>query len=187
MAVLPIYVAPHPVLKKIAEKVEGDVTDALRGLMDDMLDTMYATYGIGLAAPQIGVSKRILVLDIKQQTDEDGKQVRKGVPQFFINPEIIWASEEINIYNEGCLSVPDQYEEVERPKKVRVTYLDYHGTAREIEADGLLATCLQHEIDHLNGILFVDHLSTLKRDMILRKVKKWAKENADDMDATYIL
>lgn len=184
MAVLPIYVAPHPVLKKVAEPVSG-VTDDLRKLMDDMVETMYAAHGIGLAAPQVGVSKRILVLDIHQR-DEDGNHI-KGEPMFFVNPEITWESEEQNVYNEGCLSVPDQFAEVERPEKVKVRYLDYHGAAHEIEADGLLATCLQHEMDHLNGILFVDHLSTLKRDMILRKVKKWAKENAADIDETHVL
>ncbi len=187
MAVLPIYVAPHPVLKKVAEPVTGPVTEDLRRFMDDMLETMYATHGIGLAAPQVGVSKRILVLDVKQRQEEGAETVTKGQAQFFVNPEIAWASEELNVYNEGCLSVPDQYSDVERPKQVRVKFLDYHGQPQEIEADGLLATCLQHEIDHLDGILFVDHLSTLKRDMLLRKVKKWAKENAEDVAEHYVL
>jgi peptide deformylase len=187
MAVLPIYVAPHPVLKKVAEPVAGGVTDELRKLMDDMLDTMYAAHGIGLAAPQVGVSKRILVLDIKQREAKEGEEPSRGEPLFFINPEVTWESEEQNVYNEGCLSVPDQYAEVERPKKVKIKFLDYHGKEREIEADGLLATCLQHEIDHLDGVLFVDHLSTLKRDMILRKVKKWAKENEGDIGLTHVL
>lgn len=182
MAVLPIYVAPHPVLKKIAEPVADGVTDELRRLMDDMLETMYASKGIGLAAPQVGVSQRILVMDIEQ--GEDGE---KGQPQFFVNPEITWSSEELNVYNEGCLSVPGQYAEVERPEKIRVKYLDYDGKEKEIEADGLLATCLQHEMDHLNGILFVDHLSTLKRDMLMRKLKKWTRENAEDIEKTHVL
>ncbi len=183
MAILPIYVAPHPVLKKVAEKVTGGVTDELRKLMDDMLETMYAAPGIGLAAPQVGVSKRLLVLDLTPRADETSK----GNPQFFVNPEITWVSEELNIYNEGCLSVPEQYAEVERPEKIRLKFMDYHGKEQEIEVDGLLATCLQHEIDHLDGVLFVDHISTLKRDMIMRKVKKWAKENADDIDETHVL
>lgn len=182
MAVLPIYVAPHPVLKKIAEPVAGGVTDELRRLMDDMLETMYAAKGIGLAAPQVGVSKRILVMDIEQ--GEDGE---KGTPRFFVNPEITWSSAEINTYNEGCLSVPGQYAEVERPEKVRVSYLDYDGKEKEIEADGLLATCLQHEMDHLDGVLFVDHLSTLKRDMLMRKLKKWTRDNAEDIEKTHVL
>jgi peptide deformylase len=181
MAVLPIYVAPHPVLKKIAEPVAG-VTDELRRLMDDMLETMYASKGIGLAAPQVGVSQRILVMDIEQ--GEDGG---KGNPRFFVNPEITWSSEELNVYNEGCLSVPGQYAEVARPEKVRVKYLDYDGQKKEVDADGLLATCLQHEIDHLDGVLFVDHLSTLKRDMLMRKLKKWTRENAEDIEKTHVL
>ena len=182
MAVLPIYVAPHPVLKKVAEPVAGGVTDEIRTLIDDMFDTMYAAPGIGLAAPQVGVSQRILVLDV-EQPDEGGK----GKPMCFVNPEITWSSEEINVYQEGCLSVPGQFADVERPEKVRVKYLDYDGKEQEMEMDGLLATCIQHEMDHLNGILFVDHLSTLKRDMLLRKVKKWAKENAEDIAESHIL
>ncbi|MEZ0226145.1 MAG: peptide deformylase [Alphaproteobacteria bacterium] len=193
MAVLPIYVAPHPVLKKIAEPVK-EVTDELRKLMDDMLETMYEAPGIGLAAPQVGVSKRILVLDVDQPKNDDEEpddglpKVRKpGKPQFFVNPEITWESEEKNIYDEGCLSLPGQYADVERPKKVKVKFLDYHGKAQEIECDGLLATCIQHEMDHLNGILFVDHLSTLKRDIVMRKLKKWTKENAEDIQASHVL
>ncbi len=187
MTVLRIYVAPHPVLKKIADPVTAGVTDDLRKLMDDMLDTMYATQGIGLAAPQVGVSKRILVLDVEQGAEGENGLATRGKPRCFVNPEILWTSEEQNIYNEGCLSVPGQYAEVERPEKVRVKYLDYDGTPQEIEADGLLATCLQHEMDHLNGILFVDHLSTLKRDMLLRKLKKWTKEFAEDIEKTHVL
>lgn len=188
MAVLPIYVAPHPVLKKVAEPVVGGVTDELRKFMDDMLDTMYFARGIGLAAPQVGVSTRIIVMDIDQgeEEDEDGN-ITKGKAQFFVNPEIIWSSEEVRPYNEGCLSVPGQYADVERPSQVKLKYLDYHGKEHTIDCDGLLSTCIQHEMDHLNGILFVDHLSTLKRDMLLRKVKKWAKDNADDIQTTHVL
>ena len=187
MAILPIYVAPHPVLKKIADAVEGCVTDEHRKLMDDMLDTMYATHGIGLAAPQVGESLRILVLDVAQKGDIDEGTHEKGTPMFFVNPEITWTSDEQNIYNEGCLSVPGQYAEVERPEKCRVKFLDYDGNEQEVEMEGLLATCIQHEMDHLNGILFIDHLSTLKRDMLMRKLKKWTKMNADDIAETHVL
>lgn len=187
MAVLPIYVAPHPVLKKIAEPVSG-VTDELRKLMDDMLDTMYSARGIGLAAPQVGVSKRVIVMDIDQPDSDDPEAApQKGKPRFFVNPEIVWSSDEQNVYNEGCLSVPGQYAEVERPEKVKVKFLDYDGTEKTIDCDGLLATCIQHEMDHLNGILFVDHLSTLKRDMLLRKLKKWTKENAEELQKSHVL
>jgi peptide deformylase len=184
MAVLPIYVAPHPVLKKVAEPVTGGVTDKLRKLMDDMVETMYAAHGIGLAAPQVGQSLRVIVMDIDQREAEDGA---KGRPRYFVNPEITWTSDEQNTYNEGCLSVPDQFAEVERPRKVKLKYIDYDGKTVEEEADGLFATCIQHEIDHLNGVLFVDHLSTLKRDMLLRKVRKWVRDNADEASATHVL
>jgi peptide deformylase len=126
--------------------------------------------GIGLAAPQIALSKRLLVLDVEQD-DETGH----GNPQVFANPEILWSSDDPNIYNEGCLSIPGHYAEIERPKIIRVKYLDYDGKQQEIEADGLLATCLQHEIDHLDGVLFIDYLSTLKRNMIIKKMKKSKK------------
>lgn len=188
MAVLKIYVAPDPVLKKKAEPVTGGVTDDLRKLMDDMLETMYATDGIGLAAPQVGVSKRILVLDIDQpKTPDLPPEERRSKPQCFVNPEIVWSSEDLRVYNEGCLSVPGQYADVTRPDKIRVKYLDYNGKEQEIEADGLLATCLQHEMDHLNGILFVDHLSTLKRDILMRKLKKYTKEYAEDLEKSHVL
>ena len=189
MAILQIYVAPHPVLKKKAAPVAGGVTDDLRRLMDDMLETMYASDGIGLAAPQVGVSKRILVLDIDQPRGpaEVPVEQKRGRPQYFVNPEIIWSSEDLRIYNEGCLSVPGQYADVTRPDKIRVKFLDYDGKAQEIEADGLLATALQHEMDHLDGILFVDHLSTLKRDIVMRKLKKFTKENEEDLARSHIL
>lgn len=186
MTVLRIYVAPHPVLKKKADPVEK-VTAEDRKLMDDMLDTMYATDGIGLAAPQVGVSKRILVLDIDQPRDEDDWTKRKTKPMCFVNPEITWESEDLRVYNEGCLSVPGQYAEVTRPDKIKIKYLDYDGKARELEAEGLLATCLQHEMDHLNGILFVDHLSTLKKDILMRKLKKFTKENAEEMAESHVV
>lgn len=188
MATLQIYVAPHPVLKKIADLVSGGVTDDLRRLMDDMLETMYASDGIGLAAPQVGVSKRVIVMDIDQKRGEfENPLEKKGAPRFFVNPEIVWSSDDISSYNEGCLSVPGQYADVERPAKIRARFLDYDGTEKEIEADGLLATCLQHEMDHLNGILFVDHLSTLKRDMLLRKLKKFTRENAEDFAQSHVI
>ena len=164
MAILPILVAPDPRLKAKAVKVEA-IDDTIRTLMDDMLETMYEAPGIGLAAPQVGVSKRVVVLDVAGKDDPPA-------PMVFANPEVIWESEERNTYEEGCLSVPKQYAEVERPATVKVRFLDRDGVQHEIEADSLLATCIQHEIDHLNGTLFIDHLSSLKRNMILHKLKK---------------
>lgn len=197
MAVLPIYVVPQPVLKKSAAVVES-ITPEIRQLVDDMVDTMYAARGIGLAAPQVGVSQRVVVMDVDQRRpdgsdhdedgdDEDDTPLEKGKVQVFINPEVVWESDELNTYEEGCLSIPGQYAPVERPKMVRVKYMDLDGKAQEIEADGLLATCLQHEIDHINGILFTDHLSSLKRDMLLRKLKKHIRENPEFFDGTHIL
>ncbi|MAU41042.1 MAG: peptide deformylase [Kordiimonas sp.] len=168
MAILPILTAPDPRLKTVSSPVDT-VDDKLRQLMDDMCDTMYDAPGIGLAAIQVGVAKRVLVIDLQE---EEG--VRN--PQFFVNPQIIWtSSEDISVYNEGCLSVPEQYAEVERPAECIVQYLDYHGKPQELSAHGLMATCLQHEMDHLDGILFVDHLSSIKRNMMIRKVKKLVK------------
>ena len=191
MATLPIYVVPHPVLKRVAEPV-SKITDDHRKLVENMLDTMYAAPGIGLAAPQIGESLRILVLDVDQpraenEDEELPVEKRRGKPQVFINPVVLWSSEEMNVYDEGCLSIPGQYAEVERPKIVRVKAIDQHGKEFEAEADGLFATCLQHEIDHLNGILFTDHLSSLKRDMVMRKLKKFTKENLEELQKTHIL
>ncbi len=174
MALLQIITAPDPRLKKKAAPVAA-VDDDVRRLMDDMLATMYDAPGIGLAAPQVGVSKRVLVIDISN--DEDGPQ-----PLLMANPEIVWVSDEDAIYEEGCLSVPEYFGEVERPAAVRVRYLDRENEIRELEADGLLATCVQHEIDHLDGILFVDHLSALKRNMILRKLLKEKKAQAQDKE-----
>ncbi|HYD19818.1 MAG TPA: peptide deformylase [Patescibacteria group bacterium] len=191
MAVLPIYIVPHPVLKRVADPVT-DVTDDHRKLIDNMLETMYHAPGIGLAAPQIGQSVRILVLDVDQPRSENEDEElpvekRRGKPQVFVNPEVLWSSDEQNIYDEGCLSIPGQYAEVERPKQVRVKALNYEGKPFEVEADGLFATCLQHEIDHLNGILFIDHLSSLKRDMVMRKLKKFTKEHLEDLQQTHVL
>ncbi|TAN53665.1 MAG: peptide deformylase [Rhodospirillales bacterium] len=167
MTLLSILVAPDPRLKAKAQPVET-VDDDLRRLIKDMLETMYAAPGVGLAAPQVGVAKQVIVLDVAKK-DEPAQ------PMALVNPEILWQSEEIGSYEEGCLSVPEQYAEVTRPARVKVRYQDSQNEIREIEADGLLATVLQHEIDHLSGILFVDHLSTLKRGMILRKLEKAKK------------
>ncbi|MFD1627294.1 peptide deformylase [Azospirillum griseum] len=170
MAVLPILVAPHPVLKRKAQPVAA-VDARVAKLMDDMVETMYAANGIGLAAPQVGVLDRVVVVDVHER-DEPRNPIRLA------NPEIVWSSEDTGPCEEGCLSVPEQYAEVIRPLSVRVRYLDETNTARELAADGMLATCLQHEIDHLNGVLFVDHLSLLKRNMILRKVQKQKQQKA---------
>gem|GEM_PF-17853 len=164
MAILPILTAPDPRLKKKCQPVDT-VDDDIRQLMDDMLETMYAAPGIGLAAPQIGVSKRIIVVDV-------AKEGQEAHPLCLANPEIIESAENSRIYEEGCLSLPDYYAEVERPDWVRVRYLDQQNKVTEVLADDLLATCIQHEMDHLEGVLFVDHLSKLKRDVILRKLQK---------------
>lgn len=170
MSIKPLIILPDPVLRKISTPIER-VDANLQKLADDMLETMYQAPGIGLAAIQVGEPLRLLVIDVA------GKDEPKA-PQVFINPEILWKSDEPNVYEEGCLSIPDYYAEVERPKRIRVSYLDRDGKKQECDADGLLATCLQHEIDHLDGVLFIDHISKLKRDMVIRKFKKIAKENA---------
>ena len=167
MAVLPIIVAPDPRLKEVAVAVER-VDDAVRQLMDDMLETMYQAPGIGLAAPQVGVLKRVLVVDASK--DPENKE-----PHRMANPELVSVSDEDSSHEEGCLSLPDQFAEVVRPAQIRVRYLDYEGEMREMDTDGLLATCIQHEMDHLDGILFVDHISALKRNMILRRLTKMKK------------
>src|SRR5690554_2252565 len=167
MAKLPILTAPDARLKQRAKPVDK-VDDRVRKLMDDMLETMYAAPGIGLAAPQVGVLERVIVIDVARE-DEEPQPLRLA------NPEILWQSEELATYDEGCLSIPDHYAEVVRPKQVRVRYLDQDNEIRELETDGLLATCIQHEIDHLDDTLFVDHLSALKRNMILRKLAKARK------------
>ncbi|WP_431856707.1 peptide deformylase [Azospirillum sp.] len=170
MALLPILVAPHPVLKQTAKPV-AKVDARIARLMDDMVETMYDAQGIGLAAPQIGVLERVIVVDVHEK-DEPANPIRMA------NPEIVWASDELVPCEEGCLSVPEHYAEVTRPKAVRVRYLDQQNEIRELDADGMLATCIQHEIDHLNGVLFVDHLSMLKRNMILRKLQKQQRQGA---------
>jgi peptide deformylase len=170
MAVLPIITAPDPRLKLQCEPVES-VDAAIAKMMDDMLDTMYVAPGIGLAAPQVGIAKRILVVDL---SPKDGPRE----PIRMANPEILWHSDDLATYEEGCLSLPEQYADVERPAHVKVRYLDQDNTAQELEADGLLATCIQHEMDHLDGVIFVDHISSLKRRMILRKLTKLKKQEA---------
>ncbi|SLN25268.1 peptide deformylase [Oceanibacterium hippocampi] len=172
MSLLPIIEAPDPRLKVISDKVSV-VDDQLRRLADDMLETMYAAPGVGLAAIQVGVPKRLLVVDTARQGEAPD-------PRVFINPEIVWLSDEDNTYEEGCLSVPEHYAEVTRPAALRVSYLDRDGKASEVEADGLLATVLQHEMDHLDGILFLDHISAIKRNMILRKMVKAKKQKASE-------
>ena len=171
MAVLSIIELPDPRLKLVSEPV-AHVDASVRKLMDDMMETMYDAPGIGLAAIQVAVAKRVLVLDVARE-DEEPQPLR------IANPEIVWASEELNTYQEGCLSIPDYYGDVERPKQVRVRYLDRDGKLQEMNADGLLATCVQHEIDHLNGVLFIDHLSRLKRERVLKKYTKAARLRSD--------
>jgi peptide deformylase len=173
MAMLPILEVPDPRLKQISSPVE-EVDDGIRALIADMFETMYAAPGIGLAAVQVGVPKRLLVIDLQEPEEEGGEPVRD--PRVFINPEIVAHSDQDVPYNEGCLSVPDQYAEVDRPDRIRARWLDENGVKHEEEIDGLLAVCLQHEMDHLEGILFIDHLSRLKREMILRKIAKARRE-----------
>ncbi|MGZ8295815.1 MAG: peptide deformylase [Allosphingosinicella sp.] len=172
MAIRPIIEAPDPLLRQISSPVEA-ITPEIQTLIDDMFETMYAAPGIGLAAIQVGVPRRILVIDLQDPEEEEGEPVRN--PMTFINPEILRASETPRPYNEGCLSVPDQYAEVERPDSIRARWLDRDGKVHEEELEGMLATCLQHEMDHLEGVLFIDYLSRLKRDMILRKLAKQRK------------
>jgi peptide deformylase len=167
MALREIIKLPDKRLRLVSEPVKH-VDAAVRKLVDDMFETMYKAPGIGLAAIQIGIAKRVITMDLSKKEDNHE-------PHVFINPEIVWTSEETAKYEEGCLSIPDYYEEVERPKAVKVKYLDRDGRAREIDAKGLLATCLQHEIDHINGVLFIDHLSKLKRDRVIKKFAKAAK------------
>jgi len=170
MALLPIITAPDPQLKIISSPVE-EVNDDIRKLIADMYETMYEAPGIGLAAIQIGVQKRLLVMDVVGKGDKDNDPQ----PLAIINPEITWVSDHDATYEEGCLSVPQHYADVVRPAEIKLKYLDADGNKRELHADGLLSTCLQHEIDHLDGILFVDHISALKRNMILRKLLKLKK------------
>jgi peptide deformylase len=168
MAIRPLIILPDPVLRELSKPVER-FDDGLRRFVDDMLETMYDAPGIGLAAIQVGEPIRLVVIDL-------AKEGEPRAPQVFLNPEILGSSDERSVYEEGCLSIPDYYAEVERPARVRVGFLDREGKSREIEADGLLATCLQHEMDHLNGVLFIDHISKLKRDIVMRRFRKLAKE-----------
>ena len=170
MALLSIIVAPDLRLKVTTEPVE-DVDDDLRDFLDDMLETMYAADGIGLAAPQVGDTRSVVVVDVGRKEDDP-------MPVKMINPQIVWHSEDECSHEEGCLSLPNHFAEVVRPDSIRVKYLDENGAEQELEANGVLATCIQHEMDHLKGILFVDHVSSIKRNMILRKLKKAKKQAA---------
>ena len=163
-----IVIEPDPILRKKSEVLEK-VDDELRALLDDMLDTMYAAPGIGLAAVQIGILKRLIVIDIS-------KDKEKKNPLFLINPEIISLSKKTSVYEEGCLSLPGHFAEIERPAECQIKFIDYNGKEKELKANGLLATCIQHEVDHLNGVLFIDYLSKLKKDMIVKKLIKHKKE-----------
>ena len=193
MAVRRILTIDNPadlaVLKQISTPVEGPVTDELRGLMDDMLETMYDAPGIGLAAVQVGDTRRVIVMDLGDkggevddvdpatlsQEDREKWEAGRRNPRFIVNPEIVWASDELFTYEEGCLSVPEYFDAVERPARVRLKYMNYAGDTVEEEAEGLFAVCIQHEMDHLQGVLFIDHLSRLKRERAVAKVKKAAR------------
>ena len=168
MAQRKIIIEPDTILRKKSETLEK-VNNELRSLMDDMLETMYAAPGIGLAAVQVGILKRLIVIDIS-------KDKEKKNPLFLINPEIVSRSKKTSVYEEGCLSLPGYFAEIERPAECKIEYLNYEGKKSEIDANGLLATCIQHEVDHLNGILFIDYLSKLKKDMIIKKLVKHKKE-----------
>ena len=163
-----IVIEPDPLLRKKSESLEK-VDDELRKLLDDMLETMYSAPGIGLAAVQVGILKRLIVIDVSKEKD-------KKSPLFLINPEIVTKSKTTSIYEEGCLSLPGHFAEIERPAECHVKYIDYNGKKKEFKASGLLSTCIQHEVDHLNGVLFIDYLSKLKRDMIVKKLVKHKKE-----------
>lgn len=175
MAILELLVYPDERLRQKAKPVEK-VDKEIQKLMDDMLETMYHEEGIGLASIQVGVPKRVIVMDIGRGSKRyEGVDEKKSNPIQMANPEVIWESDEKNCYDEGCLSFPEQYSEVERPKRVKVKYLDYNNKEQVLECDELLATCVQHEIDHLDGIVFIDHISAVKRDMIKRKLIKKKK------------
>jgi peptide deformylase len=171
MALREIIKLPDPRLRLVSKPVKK-VDDDLRRLVEDMFETMYDAPGIGLAAIQVAVPLRVVTADL-------AKDEQPPAPQVFINPAVVWTSEEMSIYEEGCLSIPEYYEDVERPARVKVKYLDLEGEMREVEADGLLATCLQHEIDHINGVLFIDHISRLKRERVIKKFAKAAKLAAE--------
>ena len=169
MAVLPIVEIPDPRLRVVSKPVDA-IDDATRVFVADMIETMYAAKGIGLAAIQVGVDRRILVIDLQEDEDEEGRPI--AAPRAYINPEVLAVSDEVSTYNEGCLSIPEQYAEVTRPARCRLRWRDEHDETHEEELDGLLATCMQHEIDHLDGVLFIDHISRLKRGMLLKKLDK---------------
>ena len=168
MSIREIVIEPDPILRKKSQSIEN-VDDKMRKLMDDMLATMYAAPGIGLAAVQIGVLKRLIVIDVSKQNE-------KKSPLFLINPKITFKSKITSTYEEGCLSLPGYFAEVDRPAECHLEYIDYFGKQKNLKAEGILATCIQHEVDHLNGVLFVDYLSKLKKDMIIKKLKKHKKE-----------
>lgn len=170
MAIRPLVILPDSVLRQVSKPVEA-ITPEIKALAADMFETMYDAPGIGLAAIQVGVPLRMITIDLAKPEDEKA-------PMVVINPEITWSSEETNVHEEGCLSIPEYYEEVERPARVKVRYLDLDGKQQEIETDGLLATCLQHEIDHLNGVLFIDHLSRLKRERVTKRFAKAARRES---------
>jgi len=175
MALRPIIILPDPKLRLVSAPV-GHVDDALRKLLDDMVETMHDAPGIGLAGIQIAEPIRVLVVDL-------AKKEEPPAPQFFINPEIVWSSEERSVFEEGCLSIPEYYAEVERPARVRARFVDREGKPQEVEAEGLLATVLQHEVDHLDGVLFIDHISKLKRDRVIKKFVKAAKRASEEAPA----
>jgi peptide deformylase len=172
MAVRPLVTLPDPLLRQTSEPI-GEITDEIRALAGDMLETMYGAPGIGLAAIQIGAPKRLVVIDLAKPPEEERS------PIVLVNPEITWTSEEKRTYEEGCLSIPEYYEEVERPDRIKYRYRTLDGETVEAEAEGVMATCLQHEIDHLNGVLFIDYLSKLKRDRVIKKFQKAAKREAE--------
>ncbi len=174
MTIRKILTEPNKILREKSLRVEN-VNKDIQQLMDDMLETLYAAPGIGLAAIQVGVAKRVIVMDINRDRDKEPKKN----PIYFVNPEIVWKSEDKFTYEEGCLSVPNQFAEIDRPKQCNVKYLDYNGQAQELKADGLLSICIQHEIDHLEGILFIDYLSKLKKEMIIKKLSKQTKESVE--------
>ncbi len=187
MTIRKILTEPNKILREKSLRIEN-VNKDIQQLMDDMLETLYAAPGIGLAAIQVGVAKRVIVMDISRSRNDIGgdrddinknedKESKK--PMYFVNPTIIWKSEDKFTYEEGCLSLPNQFAEIDRPKQCHVEYLDYNGRPKELRADGLLAICIQHEIDHLEGILFIDYLSKLKKEMIIKKLSKQTKDNIE--------
>ena len=187
MTIRKILIEPNKILREKSLRIES-VNKDIQQLMKDMLETLYAAPGIGLAAIQVGVSKRVIVMDISRSRNDIGRDKdninnnedkKSKNPMYFVNPEIVWKSEDKFTYEEGCLSVPDQFAEIDRPKQCHVKYLDYNGQPQEIKADGLLATCIQHEMDHLEGILFIDYLSKLKKEMIIKKLSKQTKESVE--------